>query len=92
MKWTAAAGLLTPAALLGDPASALDASLVKAFLTLQSDSLLEAPLEARGAAATAATAFLRVLAPLVRKGLIAGWGRASQQSVIGDLNGYISPR
>ena len=55
--------LLAPAALLGDLASALNASLVKAFGTL-----LEAPREAQGAA----TAFLRVLVPFVRKGLIEG--------------------
>ena len=56
--------LLAPAALLGDLANALDASLAKAFGTL-----LEAPrMEARGAA----TAFLRLLVPFVRKGLIEG--------------------
>jgi hypothetical protein len=56
--------LLAPAALLGDLANALDASLAKAFGTL-----LEAPrVEARGAA----TAFLRLLVPFVRKGLIEG--------------------
>ena len=56
--------LLAPAALLGELANALDASLVKAFGTL-----LEAPRsEARGAA----TAFLQLLVPFVRKGLIEG--------------------
>jgi hypothetical protein len=56
--------LLAPAALLGDLAKALDASLSKAFGTL-----LEAPRdEARGAA----MAFLRLLVPFVRKGLIEG--------------------
>jgi len=56
--------LLAPAALLGDLANALDASLAKAFGTL-----LEAPrVEARGAA----TAFWKLLVPFVRKGLIEG--------------------
>jgi len=52
---------LAPAALLGDLANALDASLAKAFGTL-----LEAPrVEARGAA----TAFLQLWVPFVRKEL-----------------------
>jgi len=56
--------LLAPAALLGDLANALDGSLAKA-----SGTLLSAPrVEARGAA----TAFLRLLVPFVRKGLIEG--------------------
>ncbi|KAH9991099.1 Dor1-like family-domain-containing protein [Russula vinacea] len=56
--------LLAPVALLSDLAKALDVSLSKAF-----DTLLEAPRdEARGAA----TAFLRLLVPFVRKGLIEG--------------------
>ncbi len=56
--------LLAPAALLGDLAKALDTSLAKAFGTL-----FEAPrVEARGAA----TAFLRLFVPFVRKGLIEG--------------------
>jgi hypothetical protein len=56
--------LLAPAALLGDLANVLDASLAKA-----SGTLLEAPrVDARGAA----TAFLRLLVPFVRKGLIEG--------------------
>jgi hypothetical protein len=56
--------LLAPAALLGDLAKVLDASLSTAFGTL-----LEAPRdEERGAA----TAFLRLLVPFVRKGLIEG--------------------
>ena len=51
--------LLAPAALLGELANALDASLVKAF-----GMLLEAPrAEARGAA----TALLQLLVPFVRK-------------------------
>ncbi|KAF8492958.1 Dor1-domain-containing protein [Russula emetica] len=56
--------LLAPVALLGDLANALDASLAKAFGTL-----LEAP---RVEAREAATAFLRLLVPFVRKGLIEG--------------------
>jgi conserved oligomeric Golgi complex subunit 8 len=56
--------LLAPVALLGDLANALDASLAKAFGTL-----LEAP---RVEARDAATAFLRLLVPFVRKGLIEG--------------------
>ncbi|KAI0262642.1 Dor1-like family-domain-containing protein [Russula aff. rugulosa BPL654] len=56
--------LLAPTALLGDLANALDASLAKAFGTL-----LEAP---RVEARDAATAFLRLLVPFVRKGLIEG--------------------
>ena len=56
--------LLAPVALLGDLANALDNSLAKALGTL-----LEAPrVEARDAAA----AFLRLLVPFVRKGLIEG--------------------
>jgi hypothetical protein len=56
--------LLAPAALLGDLTKALDASLSKAFGTL-----LEGP---RDEAQGAATAFLRLLVPFVRKGLIEG--------------------
>ncbi|KAN0109625.1 Dor1 domain containing protein [Russula decolorans] len=56
--------LLAPVALLGDLANALDASLAKALGTL-----LEAP---RVEARDAATAFLRLLVPFVRKGLIEG--------------------
>lgn len=56
--------LLAPVALLGDLADALDASLARAFGTL-----LDAPwVDARDAA----TAFLRLLVPFVRKGLIEG--------------------
>ncbi len=56
--------LLAPAALLGDLADALDASLAKAF-----GMLLEAPrVEVRGAA----TASWQLLVPFVRKGLIEG--------------------
>ena len=55
--------LLAPAALLSDLANALDASLVK-----ECRMLLEAFWEAQGAA----PAFLRLLLPLVRKGLIEG--------------------
>jgi len=56
--------LLAPVALLGDLASALDASLAKAAGTL-----LEAPPEeARGAA----KAFVRLLVPFMRRGLIEG--------------------
>jgi hypothetical protein len=56
--------LLAPVALLVDLASALDASLAKAARTL-----LEAPREeARGVA----KAFLRLLVPFVRRGLIEG--------------------
>ena len=56
--------LLAPVALLGDLAGALDASLAKAAGTL-----LEAPREeARGAA----KAFVRLLVPFVRRGLIEG--------------------
>jgi hypothetical protein len=56
--------LLAPVALLGDLATALDASLAKAAGTL-----LEAPREdARGAG----KAFVRLLVPFVRKGLIEG--------------------
>ena len=65
--------LLAPAALLGELANALDASLVKAFGTL-----LEAPrAEARGAA----TAFLQLLVPFVRKGLIEGVYGSSAEEV-----------
>ena len=53
--------LLAPAALLADLAKVLDTSLSKAFRTL-----LEAPLDE---AREAATAFLRLLVPFVRKGL-----------------------
>lgn len=56
--------LLAPVALLGDLASALDAALAEA-----AGALLEAPREeARGAA----KAFLRLLVPFVRRGLIEG--------------------
>ena len=56
--------LLAPVALVGDLASALDGSLGKAAGTL-----LEAPREeARGAA----KAFVRLLVPFVRRGLIEG--------------------
>ena len=56
--------VLSPTAWLGEPAKALDESLVKAFGTL-----LEAPrAEARGAA----KAFLQPLVSFVRKGLIEG--------------------
>ena len=65
--------LLAPAALLGDLANALDASLAKAFGTL-----LEAPrVEERHAAA----AFLRLLVPFLRKGLIEG----VYSSSVGDV-------
>ena len=56
--------LLAPVALLGDLASALDASLTKAASTL-----LEA---ARGEVRGAAKAFVRLLVPFVRRGLIEG--------------------
>jgi len=56
--------LLAPVALLGDLANALDASLARA-----AGALLEAPREeARGAA----KAFVRLLVPFVRRGLIEG--------------------
>ena len=56
--------LLAPVALLGDLASTLDASLAKAAGTL-----LEAP---REEAQGAAKAFVRLLVPFVRRGLIEG--------------------
>ncbi|KAI9509139.1 Dor1-domain-containing protein [Russula earlei] len=56
--------LLAPAALLGDLANSLDASLAKAI-----DRLLDAPrVEATGAA----RAFVRLLVPFLRRGLIEG--------------------
>jgi hypothetical protein len=56
--------LLAPVALLGDLANALDASLARG-----AGALLEAPREeARGAA----KAFVRLLVPFVRRGLIEG--------------------
>lgn len=65
--------LLAPVALLGDLASALDAALAKAAGTL-----LEAPREeARGAA----NAFLRLLMPFVRRGLIEGVYRSDISEV-----------
>ncbi len=58
--------LLAPAALLGDLAKALDASLAKAFGTPRCSK------HPRVEARRAATVFLLLLMPFVRKGLIEG--------------------
>ena len=71
--------------MLGEPASALDASLVKAFCTLQ--SLLDALLEARGAATATGG-----VGAVCEEGFDRGFGGASQPGVTGDSNGLIGPR
>lgn len=60
--------LLAPVALLGELVDALDASLVKACGTL----LLGAPPPPRDGARGAASAFVRLLVPFVRRGLVEG--------------------